>query len=67
MCQTRLSHGSSYIQTSLLKTFVEKVLIRILLDIDPFPKRHKLVRNGGFPKFEALYYSLNMVNSTETS
>ena len=35
--------------------------------IDPFPKRHKLIHNGGFPKFEALYCSLNMVNSTETS
>ena len=33
--------------------------------IDPFPKRHRLVYNGGFPKFEALYCSLNMVNSTE--
>ena len=33
--------------------------------IDPFTKCHRLVHNGGFPKFEALYYSLNMVSSTE--
>ena len=36
-------------------------------DIDPFTKRHRLVHNGGFPKFEALYCSLNMVNSVEFS
>ena len=35
--------------------------------IDPFPKRHKLVHNGGFPKFEALYCRINMVNSIEIS
>ena len=35
--------------------------------IDPFPIRHRLVHNGGFPKFEALYCSLNMVKSTEIS
>ena len=35
--------------------------------IDPFPKRHKLVHNGGFAKFEALYCSINMVNSTGIS
>ena len=35
--------------------------------IDPFPKRHRLVHNGGFPKFEALYCRINMVNSTEIS
>ena len=35
--------------------------------IDPFPKRHRLVHNGGFPTFEALYCSPNMVNSTEIS
>ena len=33
----------------------------------PFHKCHKLVHNGEFPKFEALYCSLNMVNSTEVS
>ena len=33
--------------------------------IDPFPKRHRLVHNGGFPKFKALYFSQNMVNSIE--
>ena len=32
------------------------------ISIDPFPKRHRLVHNGGFPKLEALYCSLNMVN-----
>ena len=31
--------------------------------IDPLPKRHRLVHSGGFPKFEALCYSLYMVNS----
>ena len=31
--------------------------------IGPFPKRHRLVHNGGFPKFEALYCSLNTVVS----
>ena len=35
--------------------------------IDPFPKRHKLVHNGGFPTFEALYSRINMVNWTEIS
>ena len=35
--------------------------------IDPFPKRHRMVYNGGFPKFKGLYFSLNMVNSTEIS
>ena len=35
--------------------------------IDPFPKRHRLVHNGEFPKFEVLYYSLNMVSLTEIS
>ena len=35
--------------------------------IDPFPKGHRLVHNGGFPKSEARYCSLNMVNSTEIS
>ena len=36
--------------------------------MDPFPKRHRLVHNnGGFPKFEALYCSLVIANSTEIS
>ena len=35
--------------------------------MDPFPKRHRLVNNGGFLKFEALYCSVNTVNSTEIS
>ena len=34
---------------------------------DPFPKLHRLVHNGGFPKFEAVYCIPNMVNSTEIS
>ena len=41
-----------------------QVLIQV---IDPFPKRHRVVHNGGFPKFEALYCSLNMVSSTKIS
>ena len=32
-----------------------------------FQKRHRLVHNGGFPKFEALYCSLDVLNSTEIS
>ena len=40
---------------------------KFLGDIDPFPKRRRLVHNGGFPKFEELYCSLNMVSSTEIS
>ena len=35
--------------------------------IDPFLNCHRLVHNGGFPKIEALYCSLNMVNSTQIS
>ena len=35
--------------------------------IDSFPKRHRLVHNGGFPKFKTLYFSQNIVNSTEIS
>ena len=41
--------------------------IYIASHTDPFPKRHRLVHNGGFPKFEALYCSVNIVNSTEIS
>ena len=37
------------------------------IDIDPFPKSHRLVHNGGFPKLEALHCSLNIVSSTEIS
>ena len=37
------------------------------LSIDLFLKRHGLVHNGGFQKFEALYCSLNVVGSTEIS
>ena len=35
--------------------------------IDLFPKRHRMVHNCGFPKFEELYCSLNVVGSTEIS
>ena len=49
------------------KPFNERHFYFSLLAIDPFTKRHRLVHNGGFSKFEALYYSVNMVNSTETS
>ena len=38
----------------------------VLKTIDPFPKRHRLVHNGGFPTFEALYCGINLVNSSET-
>ena len=31
--------------------------------IDPFMTHHKLVNNGGFPKFEILYCSQNTVKS----
>ena len=40
-------------------------LLSELFTIDPFLKRHRLVHNGGFPNLEAMYCSLNMVNSTE--
>ena len=33
--------------------------------INPFSKRHRLVHNGKFPNFEALYCSLDVLNSTE--
>ena len=39
----------------------------LVIVIDPFTKRHGLVHNGGFPKFEALYCSSNMISSTEIS
>ena len=42
-------------------------VIRRLEYIDLFPKRHRLVHNGRFPKFKALYCSLNMISSTEIS
>ena len=35
--------------------------------LDLFPKRHRLVHNGGLPNLEALYCSLNMASSTKTS
>ena len=31
------------------------------------PKRHRLVPNGGFPMFEALYFGLSTISSTEFS
>ena len=31
--------------------------------VDPFMEHHKLVHNGGFPKFEVLYFSQNTVKS----
>ena len=31
--------------------------------IDPFTACHKLVHNGGFPKFEVMYCSQNTVKS----
>ena len=42
---------------SKLKDFVVIQLSRI----DPFTKRHKLVQDGGFPKFEVLpnYYKID--------
>ena len=42
-------------------------LLIYFLSIDPFPKRDRLVHNSGFPKIKALYFSQNMVNSTEIS
>ena len=38
-----------------------------LCGIDLSTKRHRLVHNGESPKLEAVYGSLNMVNSTEIS
>ena len=65
------SHGfNQVVLICKMLTLIKKTLkcfVYHWLDIDPFPKRQRLVHNGGFPKFEALYYSLNMVNSTEIS
>ena len=36
-----------------------------LFHIDPFTKRHKLIHNGGFPKFEILYCSQYTVKSVK--
>ena len=36
-------------------------------DIDPFPKRQRVVYNCGFPEFKALYCSVKMVSSIEIS
>ena len=36
-------------------------------NISPFSKHHRLVHNARFRKFKALYFSLNMVSSTEIS
>ena len=37
----------------------------VFYSIDVFSKRHRLVHNSGFPKFEALYCGLDIVISTE--
>ena len=55
-------HRAGYHQVISYSTSEDKCIV-----IDPFTKRHRLVHNGGSPKLEALYGSLNMVNSTEIS
>ena len=42
-------------------TFHSVLGIGVVGAIDPFTKRHKLVHNCGFPKFEVLYCSQNVV------
>ena len=37
------------------------------LNINQFTKRHRLVHDGGFPKFEAVYCSPSVGSSTEIS
>ena len=53
--------------TALFKKvyFSNFLLVNKLLFIDLFTKRHRLVHNGRFPKFEALYCSSDMISSTE--
>ena len=43
------------------------ILLNNVTPIDQFPKRHRLVQDGRDPKFQALYWSLNMASSTEIS
>ena len=45
--------------------FISGLDISTTVAVDPFPKRHRLVHNGGFPKLEALYCSLDMVSANE--
>ena len=40
-----------------------KFLKRLVLDIDPFVKHHKLIRNRGFSKSGTMYCSQNTVKS----
>ena len=42
-------------------------ILRAAKYIDPFPTRHRLVHNGRFANFEALYHSLNVISSIEIS
>ena len=59
--------------TSILRLYMEArpeeatTYISYEYVMDPFPKPHRLVHNGGFPKFETLYCSLYMGSSTEIS
>ena len=46
---------------------VKAVFRSVMNSIDLFPKRHRKVHHGKFPKFRDLYCSLNMVSSTEVS
>ena len=50
----------SYMDTPLIDR-----LYRDWVIIGPMSKRHKLVHNGGLPKFEVLYCSQNTVKSIE--
>ena len=48
--------------------FSLRLVVVIMIEvkrIDQFSKRHRLVHNGGLPKFEVLYGSLNVVNPAE--
>ena len=48
---------------NLLEYIVNCTVFQSKYSTDPFTKRHKLVHNGKFPKFEALYCNQNTVKS----
>ena len=50
-----------------IATAGKAVTYTLVMHYGPFSKRHRLIHNGGLPKFEALYGSLNVVNSAEIS
>ena len=59
-----LRHAATFFASSVWY-IIKHLFHEYLRPIDPFTKRHRLVHIGWSSKFEALYGSLNMVNSTE--